>query len=62
MWDALADIAEREHTTLNELLTSVAEGQSESSFTASVRVYTLAYFRGLATGQQHAMMPRRARA
>ena len=40
----------------------VAEGQSESSFTASVRVYTLAYFRGLANGQQHAMMPRRARA
>lgn len=62
MWDALADIAEREQTTLNELLTGVAEGQSESSFTASVRVYTLAYFRGLANGQQHAMMPRRARA
>lgn len=62
MWDALADIAEREQTTLNELLTSVAEGQSESSFTASVRVYTLAYFRGLANGQQHLMTPRRARA
>lgn len=48
MWDALQDIAAREKIGLNELLTSVAEGRSESSFTASVRVFTLSYFRELA--------------
>lgn len=51
MWDALQDIATREKIGLNELLTSVAEGRSESSFTASVRVFTLSYFRQLATNR-----------
>jgi len=63
MWDALQEIADRERTSLNELLTGVAAGQSESSFTASVRVFTLAYFRGLAGSVQQAVAaPRRARA
>lgn len=51
MWDALQDIATREKMGLNELLTSVAEGRSKSSFTASVRVFTLGYFRQLAAGR-----------
>lgn len=48
MWEALQDIADRERITQNELLTEIAQGQSESSFTASVRVFTLNYFRRLA--------------
>ena len=51
MWEALQDIADRERITQNELLTEIAEGQSESSFTASVRVFTLNYFRRLAGGR-----------
>ena len=50
MWDALQEISEREGVTQNELLTGIAQGQSESSFTASVRVFTLNYFRSLAAG------------
>jgi predicted DNA-binding ribbon-helix-helix protein len=48
VWEALGDIAEREGVPLNRLLTRIAGGQSESSFTASVRVYALGYYRGLA--------------
>jgi len=48
VWDALAEIVRRENTTLNLLLTRIADEQSESSFTASVRVYTLGYFRRMA--------------
>lgn len=52
MWDALQEISEREGVTQNELLTGIAQGQSESSFTASVRVFTLNYFRSLAAGDE----------
>jgi len=45
IWDALQDIAQREGQSLNELLTGVAAAQSESSFTASVRVHVLGYYR-----------------
>lgn len=48
VWDALGDIAQREGMPLNRLLTRIAGAQSESSFTASVRVYALGYYRGLA--------------
>ncbi len=50
MWDALQEVADLERITQNELLTEIAQGQSESSFTASVRVFTLNYFRALAGG------------
>lgn len=48
IWDALGEIARREEMTLNRLLTRIAGQQSESSFTASVRVFALAYFRRVA--------------
>lgn len=63
MWEALEDIAEREGTTMADLLTEIAAGQNESSFTASVRVFALCYFRGLAAvGAQADQQRRRARA
>ncbi len=63
MWEALEEITERENITLANLLTEVASGQNESSFTASVRVFALCYFRGLAAqGEQSQMLRRRARA
>ena len=48
VWDALHDIARREGMPLNRLLTRIAGAQGESSFTASVRVYALGFYRGLA--------------
>lgn len=63
MWEALEDIAEREGRTMADLLTEVAAGQNESSFTASVRVFALCYFRALASlGAQAVQQGRRARA
>jgi predicted DNA-binding ribbon-helix-helix protein len=54
VWEALHDIARREGMALNRLLTRIAALQSESSFTASVRVYALGYYRGLAQRQERA--------
>ena len=54
VWDALHDVARREGMPLNRLLTRIAGAQSESSFTASVRVFVLGYYRGLAERQQRA--------
>ena len=48
VWDALSDVARREGVTVNQLLTEVAATQQESSFTASVRVYVLRYYRRMA--------------
>jgi len=48
VWEALQDIARREGLPLNRLLTRISGLQAESSFTASVRVYALGYYRGLA--------------
>ena len=54
VWDALHDIARREGMPLNRLLTRIAGAQGESSFTASVRVYALGFYRGLAERRERA--------
>jgi predicted DNA-binding ribbon-helix-helix protein len=51
MWDALAEIARREEYTQTQLCTLIANGQPPGlSFTASVRMFILTYFRTAAHG------------
>ena len=51
MWDALAEIARQENYTQTQLCTRIADGQPPGlSFTASVRMFILTYFRTAAHG------------
>lgn len=51
MWDALAEIARQEGYTQTQLCTLIADGQPPGlSFTASVRMFILTYFRTAAHG------------
>lgn len=51
MWDALAEIARRENYTQTQLCSRIADGQPPGlSFTASVRMFILTYFRTAAHG------------
>lgn len=53
MWEALHQICERERKSLNELATEINHGRIESTLTAAIRVYVLAYFRAAATDEGH---------
>ncbi len=53
MWDALRQICEREHKSLNELVTEIERQRVESSLTAGIRVYLLGYFSAAATDEGH---------
>jgi predicted DNA-binding ribbon-helix-helix protein len=54
-WKALADVAEREGLTLNELYTRIAqEAPKGLNFTAALRRYLLAYFRKAAADRRPA--------
>ncbi|GFZ96483.1 hypothetical protein GCM10011497_28910 [Elstera cyanobacteriorum] len=51
MWDALTEIARRENYTQTQLCSRIADGQPQGlSFTASVRMFILTYFRTAAHG------------
>lgn len=53
MWDALRQICEREHKSLNQLATEIDQQRVESSLTAAIRVYLLRYFSAAATDEGH---------
>jgi predicted DNA-binding ribbon-helix-helix protein len=53
MWEALGEIATREGLSLHQLCTEVNRHRGESSLTASIRAYALAYFRAAATERGH---------
>lgn len=53
MWVALRDICDRERTDINNIVTAVGTGRSESSLTAAIRVYVLAYFQAAVTEDGH---------
>jgi predicted DNA-binding ribbon-helix-helix protein len=53
MWEALRRICEREHSSIHDLVTAVAERQPASSLTAAIRVYLLIYFQAAATDDGH---------
>lgn len=46
MWEALKDIATIEHSTINEIVSAIAECRTSSgSLTSAIRVFVMAYFR-----------------
>lgn len=54
MWTALKDICKRERASLHEICSAVAAHKSaDSSLTASIRVFIMAYFRAAATDEGH---------
>lgn len=53
MWEALHQLCQREGRTLNEMVTAIDHGRTESSLTAAIRVYLLTYYRAAATDDGH---------
>ncbi len=54
MWAGLREICRREHASLHTLCTAVAERKpANSSLTAAIRVFIMAYFRAAATEDGH---------
>jgi predicted DNA-binding ribbon-helix-helix protein len=51
MWDALEDIASREHKTVGELCAIIATRKIGSNLTAAVRLFIIVYFRIAARGE-----------
>jgi predicted DNA-binding ribbon-helix-helix protein len=49
MWDALNDIAGRERLNLHQLCSLIDEYRHESTLTAAVRVFVMAYYKAAAT-------------
>lgn len=59
-WDALAEIAQREGTTVGRLVTMIAGRMAyDEGLTRSVRVFCLAYFRDRATALAGMAVPAR---
>jgi predicted DNA-binding ribbon-helix-helix protein len=55
MWDALHEIAQREGVSVHEICSRVEYSRQESTLTAAIRVFILAYFRAAATEQGHSL-------
>ncbi len=54
MWNALRDICRREHASLNYICTAIAvQKPANSSLTAAIRVFIMAYFKAAATEDGH---------
>ncbi|MEQ1652525.1 MAG: ribbon-helix-helix domain-containing protein, partial [Hyphomicrobium sp.] len=54
MWAALKEICRRERASMHEVCTTVAQHkQQNSSLTAAIRVFIMAYFRAAATDDGH---------
>ena len=54
MWDALYDVCARERVTIHTLCTRISERKdANTSLTAAIRVFALAYFRAAATEEGH---------
>jgi predicted DNA-binding ribbon-helix-helix protein len=48
MWDALRDIAQRQHATVHDLVTDIDRGRAASGLTAAIRVYIVNFYRAAA--------------
>jgi len=54
MWDALYDVCARERVSIHTLCTRISERKdTNTSLTAAIRVFALAYFRAAATEEGH---------
>jgi predicted DNA-binding ribbon-helix-helix protein len=55
MWTALSEICHREHATLHDIGTMVAQRKlAETSLTAAIRVFIMIYYKAAATEDGHA--------
>ena len=54
MWEALEEIARREHQTINDVVAFVDSQRGSATLTSDVRVFVLSYFRSAATERGHA--------
>ena len=48
MWDALRDIAQRQHVTVHDLVTEIDRERTASSLTAGIRVFIVDFYRAAA--------------
>ena len=53
MWEALREVCAREGRSMNALVTQIDRGRAQSTLTAAIRVYLLAYFKAAATEEGH---------
>jgi len=54
MWNGLREICRREHVTMHDIATVVSERKpANTSLTAAIRVFVMAYFRMAATEEGH---------
>lgn len=54
MWNGLREICRREHVSMHEIATAVSERKAlNTSLTAAIRVFVMAYFRAAATEEGH---------
>jgi len=54
IWDAVAEICQRENLSLGELCGRLNERRREATLTAALRVYVLCYYKVAATEEGHA--------
>lgn len=54
LWDAVAEICQRENLNLSELCERLNDRRHEATLTAALRVYVLCYFKVAATEEGHA--------
>lgn len=50
-WDALKDVAEREHADIGEICTRIAKRARNANLSSAVRVAMMDYYRDLAVGR-----------
>jgi predicted DNA-binding ribbon-helix-helix protein len=50
-WDALQDVAEREHSDVGEICTRIAKRTRHANLSSAVRVAMVDYYRDLAAGR-----------
>jgi predicted DNA-binding ribbon-helix-helix protein len=60
MWEALLEIARRQQTNINQLVTEIDRQRDASSLTAAIRVYIVDFFRSAAAQAGHAATLERA--
>lgn len=54
MWQALAEICQREGKSKHELCTMISQRRASLSLTSAIRVFIMSYFRAAATDEGHA--------
>jgi predicted DNA-binding ribbon-helix-helix protein len=52
-WDALRDVAAREHSDIGEVCTRIAKRARNTNLSSAIRVAMMAYYRELADQQDH---------